>query len=337
MPANKTRLTLVRQWGMLRLLPTWPQMTTYSELAKRLADEEDFSVDPNTVRRDLEQLALLFPIYVEEKGRTHYVCWAKGSDPALRSMSIGEAMALVMAEQHLGQLLPTSVFESLNAVFKRAQQTLSAVEGHNPASTWLQKVRAVSPTQPMCPPEIQPAIQDVLSKALLEERQIEAHYKNGGQAEPKVLRLHPLGLIFRAPNLYLVATAWDYHASSDVRLYALHRFTQVHMLEQPIIVPEKFDLDAAMENGLADFGGAKPPIPLTMRVTRDLASILKETPLAQRGNPPLTDQIINKLTDGSYLVKATVNDSWQLHWWIRSQGKQIIEVIAPELLTNLND
>lgn len=333
MPANKTRLTLVRQWGMLRLLPTWPQMTTYSELAKRLADEDDFSVDPNTVRRDLEQLALLFPIYVEEKGRTHYVCWAKGSDPALRSMSVGEAMAVVMAEQHLGQLLPTSVFESLNAVFKRAQQTLSSVEGHNPASTWLQKVRAVSPTQPMCPPEIQPDIQELLSKALLEERQIEAHYKSGGQTEPKVLRLHPLGLIFRAPSLYLVATAWDYHASSDVRLYAVHRFTRVQILDRPVEIPTGFELDEAMENGLADFGGAKPPIHLEMRVTQDLATILEETPLAQRGNPPIAKQTIEPLNDGSFLVRATVNDTWQLRWWIRSQGEQIIKVICPEHLS----
>lgn len=329
MPANKTRLTLVRQWGMLRLLPSWPNMTTYSELARRLADEEDFAVDPNTVRRDLEQLALLFPIYVEERGRTHHVCWAKGADPALRSMSVGEAMALAMAEQHLGQLLPTSVFESLNAVFKRAQQTLISIEGHNPASTWLQKVRAVSPTQPMCPPEVQPDIQELLSRALLEERQIEAHYKSGGQTDPKLLRLHPLGLIFRAPSLYLVATAWDYHTLSDVRLYALHRFSNVQLTDQSVVIPKDFDLDDAMENGLADFGGAKPPIQLEMRVTQDLASILEETPLAQRGNPPQTNQSLEKLPDGSFLVKARVNDTWQLRWWLRSQGDQLLEILAP--------
>lgn len=332
MPANKTRLTLVRQWGMLRLLPTWPQMTTYSELAKRLADQEDFSVDPNTVRRDLEQLALIFPIYVEEQGRTHYVCWAKGADPALRSMSVGEAMALVMAEQHLGQLLPTSVFDSLQSVFKRAQQTLSAVEGHNPASTWLQKVRAVSPSQPMRPPEIQPDIQETISRALLEERQIEAHYKSSGQSDPKTIRLHPLGLIFRAPTLYLVASGWDYHDLSDVRLYAMHRFSIVQLLDQSIVVPKGFDLDEAMENGLADFGGAKPPIKLTMRVTPDLASILQETPLAQRGTPPISNQTMSPLPDGTVLITAQVNDTWQLRWWLRAQGNQIVEIISPSNL-----
>lgn len=332
MPANKTRLTLVRQWGMLRLLPTWPHMTTYSELAKRLADEEDFSVDPNTVRRDLEQLALLFPIYVEERGRTHHVCWAKGADPALRSIGVGEAMALVMAEQHLGQLLPTAIFESLGPIFRRAQQTLNALEGHNPASTWLHKVRAVPPTQPMVPADIDPIIQETISRALLEGRQIEAEYKNGPFAEAKTIRLHPLGLILRTPSLYLVATAWNYHSNDDIRLYAIHRFKAARILDDQTVVPPGFDFDESMENGLADFGGEKAPIHLEMKVTQELASILHETPLAQRGRPLISNQTITPLPENTFLVEALVNDTWQLRWWLRAQGNQIIEIISPRNL-----
>lgn len=332
MPSNKTRLTLVRQWGMLRLLPTWPHMTTYSDLAKRLESDEDFVVDPNTVRRDLEQLALIFPIYVEERGRTHYVCWAKGSDPALRTMGVGEAMALVLAEQHLGQILPTSVFESLHTVFKRAQQTLQHLEGHNPASTWMQKVRAVPPTQPMLPPQIGEEIQEQISRALLEGQQVEVLYRSGGSTESRKMRLHPLGLILRTPSLYLVATAWDYHKLEDVHLYALHRFSEVTILNEKIQIPVGFDLDQEMERGLADFGGAKSPIELEMLVTKELAAILEETPLAQRGSPPIADQTLTPDDNVSIRVKAIVNDTWQLRWWLRSQGNQIIRIISPENL-----
>lgn len=329
MPANKTRLTLVRQWGMLRLLPTWPQTITYSEIAARLQNEEDFKVDPNTVRRDLEQLALIFPICVEEQGRTHHVSWAKGADPVLRSMPVGEAMALVMAEQHLGQLLPTSVFESLQAVFTRAHQTLKSVKDHNPASAWMEKVRAVPPTQPMVPPDIKPEVHEALSRALLEERQVEVLYGGGGRDEPRTMRLHPLGLILRAPSLYLVATAWDYHKLKDVHLYALHRFYEVKVLEEAIQKPEGFDLDKEMERGLADFGGAKEPIELELVVTKELASILAETPLALRGNPPKSSQILTPLPNGNFHVTALVNDTWQLRWWLRSQSTQIFDVVSP--------
>jgi len=337
MPANKTRLTLVRQWGMLRLLPTWPQMMTYSEIASRLEREEDFKVDPNTVRRDLEQLALIFPIYVEEQGRTHYVCWAKGADPVLRAMPVSEAMALVMAEQHLGQLLPKSVFESLQPVFTRAHQTLKSVDGHNPAATWTQKVRAIPPSQPMAPPTIDPEIQERLSRALLEGRQVDVLYGGGGRDEPRPMRLHPLGLILRTPSLYLVATAWNYHRLEDVHLYALHRFTEVTICDALVQLPEGFDLDKELARGLADFGGTKEPIELEMRVTSELAAILAETPLALRGTPPKSDQILTPEADGSVRVKVTVNDSWQFRWWLRAQAPQIVELLHPDLPKSNND
>lgn len=332
MPANKTRFTLVRQWGMLRLLPSWPQMATYAEIAARLEEHEDFKVDPNTVRRDLEQLSLIFPICVEERGRTHYVGWAKGADPVLRTMGVSEAMALVMAEQHLGQLLPSSVFDALHNVFNRAHQTLHSVDGHNPAATWMQKVRAVPPSQPMAPPTIDPAIQELLSRALLEGRQVDVLYGGGGRDEPRPMRLHPLGLILRAPSLYLVATAWDYHRLEDVHLHALHRFVEVTIRDEPVQIPDGFDLDKELARGLADFGGAKEPIALVMRVTRELAAILSETPLALRGMPPESDQILTPEADGSVRVKATVNDSWQLRWWLRAQAPQVAEILSPEYL-----
>lgn len=335
MPANKTRYTLVRQWGMLRLLPSWPRLITYAELAARLEEQEDFKVDPNTVRRDLEQLALVFPIYVEERGRTHYAGWAKGADPALRTMGVPEAMALALAEQHLGQLLPTSIFDSLQAVFKRAHQTLESVEGHNPASTWMQKVRAVAPTQPMLPPEIDPEVQDTLSRALLEGRQVETLYGGGGRGEPQSLRLHPLGLILRTPSMYLVATAWNYQRLEDIRLYAVHRFAEVTLREEAAQVPEGFDLDHEMERGLADFGGSKEPIVLEMRVTPALAAILAETPLALRGNPPRSDQTLTPEPDGSVRVRATLNDTWQLRWWLRAQLPQIFEILEPDAISRV--
>ncbi len=328
MPSNKTRYTLVRQWAMLRLLPSWPQTATYAEIAARLEEQEDFRIDPNTVRRDLEQLALIFPIVAEERGRTHHVGWAKGADPALRTMGVAEAMALAMAEQHLGQLLPAAVFEHLEAVFRRAHLTLQSIDERNPASTWMQKVRAVPPSQPMAPPEIQPEIHALLSRALLEGRQVDAIY-GASPGAARLMRLHPLGLVLRPPALYLVATAWDYHRLDDVHLYALHRFSEVRPRVDAVQVPDGFDLDREMERGLADFGGAREPIELEIRVTPDLAAVLAETPLAIRGTPPRARQTLSAEADGMVRVKAMVNDSWQLQWWLRAQGNKIVEVVSP--------
>lgn len=54
-----------------------------------------------------------------------------------------------------------------------------------------------------------------------------------------------------------------------------------------------------------------------------LAQILRETPLSE-------DQEIKEQDDAVNLT-ATVADSWQLRWWILSQGDGI-EVVAPEEL-----
>jgi hypothetical protein len=70
------------------------------------------------------------------------------------------------------------------------------------------------------------------------------------------------------------------------------------------------------------FGNGKP-IRLSAWVSLNLAKILEETPLS-------ADQ---KLSPSGELFKltATVTDSWQLTWWLMSQGPEI-EVISPVAL-----
>ena len=74
--------------------------------------------------------------------------------------------------------------------------------------------------------------------------------------------LHPLGLIMRGSVFYLVATARDY---DEPRLYALHRFIQVTMLNEKINVPKGFHLDIALEAGMAGFAVQDDPIQLELR------------------------------------------------------------------------
>jgi hypothetical protein len=182
----------------------------------------------------------------------------------------------------------------------------------------------------MVPPVIKPEIQETLSRALLENRQVKVMYGGGGKNVPRAMRLHPLGIILRTPSVYLVATTWDYHTIEDVHLYALHRFTEVRILDEVVQIPEGFDLDRELKRGLAEFGGAKEPIELELLVTKDLASILEETPLALGGLPPKSNQRLIPEADGNFRLTAHVNDSWQLRWWLRAQGAQIVRIISPD-------
>ena len=118
---------------------------------------------------------------------------------------------------------------------------------------------------------------------------------------------------------YLVASAWDY---TKVQLYALHRFSKVEILKDAVRVPEGFSLDESIANGMAEFSSQSTPIQLQIRCTEWVANYLAETPLS-------ADQTIEPEADGWVRLTATVNDTWQLHWWLMGQGAGL-EVVAPD-------
>ncbi len=122
--------------------------------------------------------------------------------------------------------------------------------------------------------------------------------------------------IQRGPVAYLVATAFDY---ADPRLYALHRITRPRLIATPRNVPAGFEVEKYLQSGALGFGGGDPLV-LRAHVSAELAYYLAETPLA-------TDQQLKARGEG-YELKATVVDSWQLRFWILSQGSSL-RVLSP--------
>mgnify|MGYP001106350135 FL=1 len=57
--------------------------------------------------------------------------------------------------------------------------------------------------------------------------------------------------------------------------------------------------------------------------------MIRETPLS-------TDMVLEVLTDG-FQVQATVNNTWQLHWWILSLGDSLVVREPPELRQQMGD
>jgi predicted DNA-binding transcriptional regulator YafY len=170
---------------------------------------------------------------------------------------------------------------------------------------------------PLLPPHLDAEALGVLHEALLQEKQVDVVYQRPrATAKPSELRLHPLGLVQRGPVGYLVATAFDY---ADVRLYAVHRFQRAVLTAENIHVPDNFSLDDYIAEGGLHFGNGES-IKLDAWISMKLAARLAETPLA-------VDQKLTPKADHVRL-KATVLDSWQLTWWILSQGPAL-EVLKP--------
>ena len=327
MPKNDKKSTLLRQWEMMRMLTvsrydkqTDGQWDKARAIATKLNDR-GYAVSVRTVQRDLQELSEIFDIEVNDKNPRDYGWrWRKGANLNIPGMSVSEALAMRLVETHMKQLLPATMLDGLQGVFSLAQAKLDKAESINRNHTkdWLNKVRVVSPTQPMLPPSVNQEIQADIYQALLESKQIKACYQPIGNSAPKEYVMHPLGLIMRGAVSYLVASARDY---SDVQLYALHRFSKVEILHETVKAPDGFNLDEAIEGGLAEFANQGIPIQLELRCNQWLANYLVETPLS-------SDQKIIPEADGWVLLTATVNDTWQLHWWLMGQG-DAVEVFAP--------
>ena len=315
MPRIAQHHALSRQWEVLRLLPTKPPGITARDLAN-LLERVGFKVTKRTLERDLSELSTIFGIVCNDKGTPYGWHWMKGGYAELVGLSVSDAVSLRVVEDLLRPLLPTAVLESLEGRFEQAKSKLSELSNNNPNAKWAEKVRYVSPSLPLVPPQIDSSMVDTVHEAIVAERQIEVGYRKASGEQIDQLRLHPLALIQRGQITYLVATAYEY---SDIRLYALHRINKACELPDAARFPGGFSLDAYMESGVLQFGSGHK-IDFEARVGKELADVLSETPLGR-------DQKL-VAEGGSYRVYASLTDSWQLEWWLLSQGADI-EVVQP--------
>ena len=316
MPKATHHHALARQWELLRLLPSRLPGITANELASRLQGN-GFVVSKRTVERDLTELSTLFGIACNDKGMPYGWYWMNGEPADLPGVSITDAISLNLIEEFLRPLVPTAMLATLEARFRQAKKKLEELSADNVAARWIDKVRYVPPTLALIPPKITEGILETIQEGLLTEKQIAVRYHKPSSSTPHDLILHPLGIAQRGAATYLVATAYDY---SDIRLYAAHRIEAASLRDEDAVNPTGFTLEAYVAAGALQFGSGEQ-IDLIARINQTLASILEETPLS-------TNQQITTEGADRFILNAGVVDSWQLRWWILSQGANI-EIISP--------
>jgi predicted DNA-binding transcriptional regulator YafY len=157
-------------------------------------------------------------------------------------------------------------------------------------------------------------------EALLQDRRVEVAYLRRGDAVPVKYTLHPLAVVQRGAVTYLVATIFDY---KDVHLFALHRFRNLSILDEPAHRPPEFDLNEYVASGAFGFGDGKT-IRLQALFTHNAAEHLHETPLS-------ADQTLRPQNKDYTKLTATVANTPQLMWWLLGFG-DAVEVLAPKKL-----
>ena len=320
MPRAPIHNAIARQWELLKNLPTRAPGITAAELTQKL-EATGFSVTRRTIERDLLELSGPFGIRCNDISKPYGWHWMAGGVTGLPGIDFADALSLTLVEELLGKLAPVSLLRVLEPKFKQAREKLGSTTGNRYAQ-WTNRVRYVPPTLPFLPPKIEPHLLETVQEAILQDRQLQVRYSSPNEVCSHELTLHPLAFIQNGPVAYLVATAFAY---TDPRLYALHRMRSVQMTEERSKPPEGFSLDAYLEQGGMQFGEGGT-IRLKAVVSNQLACYLEESRLTN-------DQRLTSQGKDRYLLTATIKDSWQLHFWILSQGAEIT-VVQPKGLRN---
>lgn len=314
MPSATARSTLARHWQLLSLLPARGPGKSASELWSALA-ADGHEVSKRQVERDLRELSSIFPLQCHDQSIPYGWRWADGAERSLPGMDTAEALSLAMAHQAVAPLLPASMLDLLRPRFLMAERMLAELVQSNRLASWKGKIHSAPLQLGLMAPQIDSGVVRTVHEALLGEEQIDIGYRQAA-GTARALRLHPLGLIQRGPVGYLLANAWEYE---DPRLYALHRMVSAQRTHEPARLPSGFSLQAWLVAGGAQFGDDLSSMEVQLRCDGPLLAILQETPLAA------------KQTIHGDVVTATLSNSWELRWWILSQGPAV-EVLGPPAL-----
>ncbi|MFN7043261.1 MAG: helix-turn-helix transcriptional regulator [Acidovorax temperans] len=314
MPAQTTRNTLARLWELLKCLPKNGSGKSAQQLSQDL-QVRGFSVSKRQVERDLHDLSASFSLHCNRAGTPYGWRWANGAQTELAGMDVAEALSLHLAESAVRPLLPNCMLQTLEPKFKQAHAKLQELSSTNPLCHWQDKVRSIPAQLHRELPNVNTTVASRIHEGLLNDEQLDVEYTGMGATAATPLRLHPLALIQRGPLTYLAATAWEYE---DIRLYALHRITAAQRTYTACNRPEDGQLDTWLQNGAAQFNNHQT-MQLRIKLSEDLLRLVAESPLS-------TDQVMGQDT-----LQATVQDSWELRWWILSQGAGI-EVLEPMAL-----
>lgn len=311
--------TSIRYLTMLRMIPRYPRAITAPQLAETLA-EHGFELNIRSIQRDLDKLSAHFPLMVDEASRPY--AWsfnASAANSMIPALDMPAALTLELARAYLTPVLPQRALEHLKPHFEEAQETLGRRD--NPLGRWPDRVRVINRGLMTRRPTINAEVLETVTEALLKDYQCDLIYQARSWPEPESIRVHPYGLIFRDPNVYLIATI---NGREGIRQLALHRATDSLLVEEHVDRPSGFDIDQYIYSGAMGQLYTKEPVQLRLRCDKTFMFHLKESPMS-------LDQLIENETDEHFDLTATVGDTQDLRWWLIAQANHL-DILGPEYL-----
>ncbi len=320
MPKSNSSRTITRQWEILRMIPRLPGRISTPEIGRRLAILE-MEVTPRTVQRDLDELLKIFPIDFEARSKTKSWHWRKNASIDLTAISLTEALSLGLIEAILRDLVPPQFYSAMRDRFEVAREKL-AQDSSSPPGKWPDIFRYLPAGLLFEPTVVDGKALEAIQSALVRKRCVSLTYRSFNSAKVSQRILHPLGLVLHGQRPYLVAN----EDGKPPKSFAIQRCANAKVIEEKQRqIPPGFSLDSYIAKG-GILASPEPPVKLVATLEKELADRIDETPLSP-------DQKIT-IRHGKHTLTATVADSWQLHFWIMSQGP-FITIERPARLQKL--
>lgn len=301
----------------LRFIPRFPEKVTAMTLKEKL-ESNDFMVSKRTIERDLNDLSRFFPLVIDDRNKPYGWSWSKDAAMFnLPGLGQNEALMLLMVEQNLKQLMPSSSMEIMAPYFKAAKNELSSIKNQS-VRHWLNKVQSINPGPSFIAPEIKPEIQAIVTNALFTNYQLRVKYKNRTNKVNEFV-VHPLAMFQRGVVIYLYIRLDE---SDDFRTLALHRIQGAEKVNKKTEYPKNFDINKISEEGLFTYDkGEQTKIELLFKEGYGLNLI--ETPLS-------LDQTFEIDKNKRLKIMATITLSQQFESWILSMGNTV-KILSPKL------
>ncbi|PSF05506.1 WYL domain-containing protein [Marinobacter fuscus] len=311
--------TAVRYLTMLRMVPRSPRTITTSELAQRL-DDHGFKVTIRSIQRDLEKLSADFPLMVDEDSRPYQWSFDRNATiDIIPALDLPAALTFELARAYLSPMLPPRALSHLKPHFDEAHRTL--LREKNPLGQWPNRVRVINRGLGGERPAIDADVLETVTEALLREYKCKLVYQARNWPEPEEIVVHPFGLIFRDPNVYLIGTI---EGREGVRQLVLHRASTGELLEEVSDRPDDFDLDLYIRSGAMGILKSAEPVYLKLRCDKPALNHLIEAPLG-------FDQITTEIDDTTFEIAVTVGDTQDLRWWLTAQAVHC-DILEPRWL-----
>ncbi|MGD9950470.1 MAG: helix-turn-helix transcriptional regulator [Desulfobulbus sp.] len=281
----------------------------------------EWEVTPRTIRRDLDYLRyqLDAPLAYSALKRGFYYTEEQYQLPAIQIRE-RDLFALYLADKLLAQYKGTPIYESLQSVFAKIEDSLPDNISLSPSSE--QSLFTVIPPSATV---ILPEVLELIFAALRSSRRLRIVYRSPG-AEPGEREIDSYHCVRYEGDWYILAYC---HLRKAIRTFSLARILSAQNTNVHFQRPENFDFQALFASHFGIHWG-KGSTEVRIRFQARAAAYIRE----RQWHP---SQSIEESADDGLVLTMTVNHLLELKRWILSWGAAAQILAPPHLVREIQD